>query len=264
MQDLKVTLIQSDLVWEHAAKNLEAFDQKINRIKEPTDLIVLPEMFNTGFSVYPEKVAETIQGETFRWMQQTAKEKDAVVSGSLIVQDGNDYFNRMVWMQPNGFYLTYDKRHLFRMGEEHHRFKGGEKNLLVNLKGWRIRPLICYDLRFPVWSKNLYQDEGYEYDILIYVANWPSPRRSVWDTLLKARAIENQSYVLGVNRVGKDGNGLAYNGGSTFIDPKGHVLKAAVDGKEESITQVLSYQELVDFRKKFNVAQDWDRFKLES
>lgn len=262
MQDLTVTLFQSTLHWENADKNLQAFDKRIANLKEQPDLIVLPEMFNTGFTVKPKEVAETIKGPTFRWLQKTARETGAVITGSFIVQDGNDYFNRLVWMQPNGFYLTYDKRHLFRMGGEHHRFTAGEKSLLVTLKGWKIRPLVCYDLRFPVWSKNVFQDGMYEYDVSFYIANWPAPRREVWDILLKARAIENQAYVLGVNRVGVDGKDLEYSGGTAFIDAKGRTMKAASDHREEAITATLSYEELLNFREKFKVGLDWDKFSL--
>lgn len=262
MQDLKVTLFQTELHWENAEKNLEAFDKKINQLNDKPDLIVLPEMFNTGFSVKPDEVAETIKGPTFRWFQQTAKSSGSVITGSFIVQDGNDYYNRLVWMQPNGFYVTYDKRHLFRMGGEHHRFTAGDKDLLVTLKGWKIRPLICYDLRFPVWAKNIFRDGMYEYDVLIYIANWPKPRRHVWDTLLKARAIENQAHVLGVNRVGKDGNDVHYDGGTVILDAKGQPIKSAADNKTESITATLSFDELQRFREKFKVGMDWDLFEI--
>lgn len=262
MQDLRVTMFQSVLHWENADKNLTMFEDKISGLQETPDLIVLPEMFNTGFSVEPAAVAETIKGPTFRWLQKTARKTGAVITGSFIVQDGNDYYNRLVWMQPNGFYVTYDKRHLFRMGGEHHRFTAGEKALLVTLKGWKIRPLICYDLRFPVWSKNVFRDGVYEYDLMLYVANWPAPRRAVWDTLLKARAIENQSYVLGVNRVGTDGNNVEYSGGTVAIDARGQVLKQAADNKEGIVAVTLSYDELHSFREKFKVGMDWDRFTL--
>ncbi|HKK10773.1 MAG TPA: amidohydrolase [Bacteroidales bacterium] len=262
MQDLKVSLLQSDLYWENAEKNLEAFEKKISTLDGDTDLIVLPEMFNTGFTVKPKEVAETIKGPTFRWLQKMALTSGSVITGSFIVQDDNDFYNRLVWMQPNGFYLTYDKRHLFRMGGEHHRFSSGKTPLLVTHKGWKIRPLVCYDLRFPVWSKNVYHDGMYEYDVLIYVANWPAPRRQVWDALLTARALENQSYVLGVNCVGKDGNGVDYSGGTIIRDAKGRIIKKAQDHKVEAITASLSYQELLDFREKFKVGMDWDRFEI--
>ena len=262
MQDLTVTLFQADLVWEAPDSNKEKFSEKIKHLKTSPDLIVLPEMFNTGFSVEPSKVAETIDGPTIRWMREQAERTGAVITGSLIVKDGNDYFNRLIWMQPNGFYLTYDKRHLFRMGGEHKRFTGGSEPLLVTLKDWRIRPLICYDLRFPVWSKNVFSNDMYDYDLLIYVANWPQSRVHIWRTLLHARAIENQAYVVGVNRVGDDGNDLSYSGGTRFIDAKGNLMSSVADNEEGTVTQTLSYKELADFRDKFKVGLDWDIFEI--
>ncbi|MCF8230604.1 MAG: amidohydrolase [Bacteroidales bacterium] len=262
MQDLTVTLFQADLVWEDPDANKEKFSRKIANLKTSPDLIVLPEMFNTGFSVEPHKVAEPVNGPTVRWMHEQAESKNAVVTGSLIVKDGDDYFNRLIWMQPNGFYLTYDKRHLFRMGGEHKRFTGGKEPLLVTLKDWRIRPLICYDLRFPVWSKNVFNEDRYDYDLLIYVANWPHSRVHVWKTLLHARAIENQAYVAGVNRVGEDGNNLTYSGGTRVIDAKGDLWNIVADNEEGSVTQTLSHQKLADFRDKFKVGLDWDIFEI--
>lgn len=262
MQDLTVTLIQPDLAWEAPEANMNHFTQKIDGMEASPDLIVLPEMFNTGFSVEPAKVAETINGPTIRWMREQAEKTNAVIMGSLIIKDGNNYYNRLVWMQPNGFYLTYDKRHLFRMGGEHKRFTGGKNPLLVTLKGWKIRPLVCYDLRFPVWSKNIFSEGMYGYDLLIYIANWPHSRVHVWKKLLDARAIENQAYVLGVNRVGTDGNGLDYSGGTRVIDAKGDLLNVVSDNEEGMLTQTLLYKKLVDFREKFKVGLDWDIFDI--
>ncbi len=262
MQDLKLALIQADLVWEDPKANMQQFSHKIDELDFSPDLIVLPEMFNTGFSVEPSKVAETINGPTIRWMRQQAEKTQAVITGSLVVKEKADYFNRLVWMEPNGFYLTYDKRHLFRMGGEHRRFTGGQEPLLVTLKGWKIRPLICYDLRFPVWSKNVFYDGMYGYDVLIYIANWPQSRVHVWKKLLDARAIENQAYVLGVNRVGKDGKGLDYSGGTRVIDAKGDLVNVVQDNEEGVIRQTLSYKHLADFREKFKVGLDWDLFDI--
>lgn len=262
MQDLTITLFQANLVWEDAEANMQAFSKKFENLGASSDLIVLPEMFNTGFSVQPRDVAETIKGPTFRWMRDQSRKSNAVITGSLITQEGDNFFNRLVWMEPNGFYLTYDKRHLFRMGGEHKRFSGGNKSLLVNLKEWRIRPLICYDLRFPVWSKNIFSDGMYGYDLLIYVANWPQSRVHLWKTLLHARAIENQAYVIGVNRVGKDGNDLDYSGGTRIINAKGDLVNVVPDNQEGTITQKISYQELAEFREKFKVGLDWDRFDI--
>ena len=262
MQDLNIALIQADLVWEDPEANMENFGRKIDAMDFGADLIVLPEMFNTGFSVEPAKVAETIKGPTIRWMRQQAEKTGSVITGSLIVKVKEDYFNRLIWMEPNGFYLTYDKRHLFRMGGEHKRFTGGQAPMLVTLKDWKIRPLICYDLRFPVWSKNDFNNDQYGYDMLLYVANWPHSRVHVWKKLLDARAIENQAYVIGVNRVGKDGNGVDYSGGTRLIDAKGDLVNSVPDYKEGVLKHTVSYKELADFREKFKVGLDWDRFEI--
>jgi omega-amidase len=203
MNDLKITLIQSNLFWENKVKNLEQFSHKIDAISEATDLIVLPEMFTTGFSMSPEKLAENVNGETVKWMKATAHKKNCVVTGSFICEEGGNYFNRLLWVNADGTYSKYDKRHLFSMGDENNHYATGEEKLIVKLKGWKICPLICYDLRFPVWARNTKEAS---YDVLIYVANWPERRSYPWKTLLLARAIENQSYVIGSNRVGVDGN----------------------------------------------------------
>ncbi len=262
MQDLKVTVFQSDLVWEDAQKNLENFSRKFDLLDEKPDLIVLPEMFNTGFAVEPEDVAETISGPTMQWLREKASELDCVVAGSLIIYDNGDFFNRFVWMQPDGFFHTYDKRHLFRMGGEHNKFTGGDKPIVIPFKGWKIRPLICYDLRFPVWSKNNYTNGCHDYDLLIYVANWPASRVDVWKTLLKARAIENQALVIGVNRIGKDGNDLDHCGPSQVINERGEVISQVAENEEGYCTFTASLDDLNDFRKKFNVGLDWDRFEI--
>jgi predicted amidohydrolase len=262
MEDLKICLIQSDLVWENPIQNLADFDKKLSGITDNTDIIILPETFNTGFSIKPEKCAETMEGITVKWMQQKAKEKNAVIIGSLLVNDNGQYFNRIVWMQPNGSCFTYDKRHLFRMSDEFKLMKGGNKRTVVTHKGWKINLLICYDLRFPVWSKNTYSNGEYEFDLMIYVANWPAARSHIWQTLLRARAIENQAYVVGVNRIGKDGAGTEHSGDSMVIDPMGNILLQAKATKEEIHKLNLSKKNLEEFRKKFTVGLDWDHFSI--
>lgn len=266
MQNLSVTVIQTDLFWENPTANLANLEEKMAQISLPTDLIILPEMFNTGFTMNVKSVAEPMNFTTFKWMKQQAKRTQAVITGSFIVKEGEQFYNRLIWMRPDGSFETYDKRHLFRMGGEHHNFTGGSSRLIVELKGWRICPLICYDLRFPVWSRNAFskienQKSKIQYDLLIYVANWPAVRSQVWDVLLQARAIENQSYCIGVNRVGKDGTGLDYTGNSTVIDFKGNQI---FHQKEVEViqNQILDTKELEDFRAKFPAYLDADDFEI--
>ena len=266
MQDLSVTIIQTNLFWENATANLANLEEKIAQISLPTDLIILPEMFNSGFTMNVKSVAEPMNFITFKWLKQQAKRTQAVVTGSFIIKEGDYFFNRLIWMRPDGSFETYDKRHLFRMGEEDKTFTVGIKQLIVELNGWRICPLICYDLRFPVWSRNDYskienRKSEVKYDLLIYVANWPAVRSQVWDTLLQARAIENQSYCIGVNRVGKDGMNLEYCGNSAVIDFKGNQL-IYQKNLEVIQSQVLSKKELEDFRNEFPTHLDADDFEI--
>ncbi|MBL0328157.1 MAG: amidohydrolase [Bacteroidetes bacterium] len=259
MNDLKITIIQSDLHWENKEKNLEQFSQKIASISEATDLIVLPEMFTTGFTMRPEAFAETMTGATIAWMKTKAKEKNCVITGSFVCEENGMYFNRLMWMKADGTFSTYDKRHLFRMGDEDKHYGHGDKKLIVDLKGWKISPLICYDLRFPVWARNTKENL---YDVLIYVANWPERRAHPWKSLLVARAIENQSYTIGVNRVGNDGNAIYHSGDSVALNFKGEAISKIEPGKEIIETITLSYQELVEFRKAFPVMLDADDFEI--
>ncbi len=281
MKDLSLTIIQTNLFWENPMANLANLEEKMAQIPLPTDLIILPEMFTTGFTMNAKSVAEPMNFTTFKWLKQQAKRTNAVITGSYIVKEGECFFNRLIWMRPDGSFETYDKRHLFRMGGEDKTFTAGTTRLIVELKGWRICPLICYDLRFPVWSRNFTQEEGgkksshlqsntydliahnsyLNYDLLIYVANWPSVRSQVWDTLLQARAIENQSYCIGVNRVGKDGMNLEYAGNSVVIDFKGNQLFYQKDS-EIINNQILSKNELEDFRAKFPAYLDADDFEI--
>lgn len=264
MQDLKLSFIQADLFWKDSSANLNAFDHKIEQIEEPTDIIILPEMFNTGFVVEPETIDEQVPQEAFEWMQQKAKETNAAICGSIIVNENSKYLNRFYWVLPNGTFSTYDKRHLFSLGGEKEHFTSGNESVIIEYKGWKIKPLVCYDLRFPVWAKNRYIRDEYEYDLLIYVANWPAARSYAWKSLLVARAIENQAYVVGVNRIGKDGRGTPHSGYSSVIEPKGEIIsKEAID--IESVQSIkLSKEELTQYRKKFTVALDWDQFNIQN
>lgn len=256
MQDLKITLIQSNLHWENIDENLKMFSQKISSIKEKTDLIVLPEMFSTGFTMNNKPLAEKMHGKTFEWMKITAKEKNSVLTGSIITEEKGKFFNRLIWMRTDGTFETYDKRHLFRYANEQNYYTAGNKKLIVELNGWKICPQICYDLRFPVWIRN----RNKEYDVLIFVANWPERRNYPREALLLARAIENQAYVVGVNRVGKDGGGINHSGDSVAINPQGEVISRARSNEEMSMTVSLAYSELNEWRKKFPAWMDADGF----
>lgn len=253
MPDLAVTLVQSDLAWEAIDDNLAAFDARIEAIDQPTDLIVLPEMFSTGFSMQPHRLAEPMTGKAVRWLRDKARGKKAVVTGSLMIAENGVFFNRLVWATPDGGTATYDKKHLFRYAGEEKVYTAGRRGITLALKGWRIRPFICYDLRFPIWTRNL----DHAYDLALFVANWPAGRSIHWRTLLRARAIENQACVIGVNRVGTDGNGLHHDGCSAAIAPDGEVLFEAVH-TETVHTIVLERQRLDDYRAHFPFWRDAD------
>jgi predicted amidohydrolase len=257
MQDLTLALVQADLYWHNPEANRGMLEEMIWSMEERADVIILPEMFTTGFTMEADSFAEPMNLHTFKWMKQMAAQTNALVLGSYIVKDGGGYFNRLMWMQPDGHWQSYDKRHLFRMAGEHEHYSPGSKKLIGKWKGWNICPLICYDLRFPVWSRNVHL----EYDLLLYVANWPEPRIGAWDILLKARAIENLCFVAGVNRVGVDGLGVNYCGHSAVIDPKGREIIQAHASKGVWITR-LSGGELEDYRAKFPAHFDADSFNL--
>jgi omega-amidase len=259
MQDLRISLVQSSLVWKDAEANCAAFSKKIAHLKGDTDVIVLPEMFNTGFAMDSWKLGETMDGPTISWMRKTAAELEAVITGSAVITENEKHYNRMVWMRPDGTYCTYDKRHLFRMAGEHNDFSAGEDRTIVALKGWRICLQVCYDLRFPVFSRNRTEDR---YDLLLYVANWPEARNYPWSQLLIARAIENQCYVGAVNRVGTDGNDISFSGDSAMIDPYGQPMSSIVAGLEMIETVTISLEALEAFREKFPVGLDGDSFEL--
>lgn len=259
---MHITLFQPNLYWHDPVANRAMLEERIFNLPEPTDLIVLPEMFTTGFTMDARAVAEPMNLTTFRWLKQMAAQTGAVVTGSYVVQDKGKYVNRLIWMQPDGQFDTYDKRHLFRMAGEDVIYTAGTSRIIKEWKGWRICPLICYDLRFPIWSRNRQIDSSdFAYDLLLYVANWPAARRNAWNVLLEARAIENLCYVVGVNRVGTDGNGHPYTGDSAIIDFKGNVLFRHSD-TEVVHQQTLSLDELRAFREKFPANLDADRFTL--
>jgi len=263
MYDLTITLIQPDLVWEDKKSNLLKFEDFFGKLDRKTDLIVLPEMFNTGFVVDQRSLAEEMNGQSVEWLARQASDLNCVITGSLVISENGNHYNRLVWMQPDGHYSFYDKRHLFHPGNEHEQFSQGTDKLVVDLLGWKICPLVCYDLRFPVWSKNTWSNGMYEYDILLYVANWPAARSYAYRQLLIARAIENQCYVVAVNRVGIDGKGSNHQGDSTILDFKGKHLIELPPDQEGMETLNLNFNQLADFRKGFTVGMDWDRFVIE-
>ncbi len=261
MNDLNVSLIQASLHWEEIDANLAMFEEMIWSI-EDTDLIILPEMFTTGFSMNPEKLAEPPGGKTIKWMRQMATQRNAAVTGSYMIKDGGKYFNRLYFVYPDGNSLSYDKKHLFNLADEGDYYTPGEERLILEYKGWKIHPLICYDLRFPVWARSKRTRERlFEYDLLIYVANWPDTRVNAWDTLLKARAIENQACSIGVNRIGEDGVGKNYNGHSAAYSAKGEELAFSAN-EEKILSASFSVAELTDYRRDFPFQKDSDHFDL--
>lgn len=256
-EHLKVVLIQSDLVWENAEANRKAFTKKINAISQKVDLILLPEMFTTGFTMTPENVYETMQGATINWLLNTAEKYNAAIGGSLVIKEENSFYNRFVFVESNGSITTYDKRHTFTLAGEDKVYTAGNNKIILNYKGWSICPLVCYDLRFPVWARNTKN-----YDVLIYVANWPKLRINAWDTLLKARAIENMCYCIGVNRIGNDDNKLEYVGHSAIYDSLGKTLCKTTDGIENIEIITLQKEHLKTTRDKLKFLDDRDDFIL--
>jgi omega-amidase len=256
MHDLIVSLIQTPLYWEDPVGNRAMLEEKIAGIGK-TDVIVLPEMFTTSFTNNAVQFAEPMNLNTFKWMKQLAAQSGACIVGSYAIKEGTNFYNRLLWMQPDGKFHTYDKRHSFRMSDEHKVYTAGNKQLVVEYKDWKIAPFICYDLRFPVWSRNT----NNKYDLAIYVANWPAARAHAWQRLLPARAIENISYVIGLNRIGTDGLGLVYSGDSVVQDFKGMPL-AELHSEEKIATVVLSKKDLNDFREIFPAYLDGDGFEI--
>ena len=267
MSTLTVTGIQTYLNWEQKETNLQMLEQKIAALKEKTEVVVLPEMFSTGFSMKPEVLAEKMNGPTVQWMKRIAAERSIILTGSLIIEDEGEYYNRLLWVLPNGQVGFYDKRHLFAYADEHNHFSSGDKRFIASVKGWKVNLLICYDLRFPVWSRQRPSGEpnsdeiDLEYDLLIYVANWPERRNHAWKTLLQARAIENQCYVIGVNRVGSDGNENYHSGDSMVVNPMGEILYTNAN-EEDVFTFTLEKEKLNEIRKKLPFWKDSDQFEI--
>jgi predicted amidohydrolase len=290
MSTLTITIIQSNLHWEDKAANLAMFEAKINSIRERTEVVVLPEMFSTGFSMQPDKLAETMERETVQWMKRVAAEKKIILTGSIIIKEEGArphtsedlpldtvhaaesvpalYYNRLIWMLPNGQFGYYDKRHRFAFAGEDLHYTSGNKRLIASVKGWKINLMICYDLRFPVWARQTpsLNDEGQftepEFDLIIYVANWPEKRIHAWKTLLQARAIENQCFVVGTNRLGDDNNGFHYSGESMVLDPMGETLYHKKD-EEAIFTITIDKEHLQQVREKFPFWKDGDLFTIE-
>lgn len=257
MPDLRVTLVQSMLHWEDAAANRTMLGARLAALKGATDLVVLPEMFTTGFTMRSAELAEEMNGPTALWMREQARSLDAALYGSAIIQDQGQCFNRGLFVKPDGEVAVYDKRHLFRFASETDHYSAGRERVVVQWRGWRLLLQVCFDLRFPVFARN----RG-DYDAILYVANWPEARRFPWSQLLIARAIENQCYAAGVNRVGMDGKGIHYSGDSALIDPRGAVIASIEPSREGVATATLAWEELDDFRKKFPVALEADDFGL--
>jgi len=255
-QNLNLSLIQSNLVWEDVTANLSHFEELISSIKDP-DIILLPEMFNTSFCPKSKHLAESMEGKTINWMKDISKTKDCAIAGTLMIKESKNIFNRLVWISKKGIVYTYDKHHLFSLIKEGKYITKGKQRIILELEGWKICPLICYDLRFPVFSRN-----DVEYDVLIYLANWPVKRIDAWDTLLKARSIENQCYTIGVNRVGEDGNEISFNGHSKVFDAFGKELFSTTENNEEVLQAEISLDDLKLKRRQMNFLQDRDNFSL--
>ncbi len=260
MSNLTITLIQSNLHWEDKLANLAMFEEKIMAVIEPSHLVVLPEMFSTGFSMKPSELAEKMDGPTVEWMKRIAATKKIILTGSVIIEENNHYYNRLLWVLPNGVVGAYDKRHRFAFAGEDQFYTAGTQRLITSVNGWKINTQVCYDLRFPVWARQASAEEP-EYDVLLYVANWPARRSHAWKSLLIARAIENQCYVIGVNRVGNDGNNIEHSGDSMLIDPLGEVLYTEAN-LESIFTQQLSKEKLMDIRTRFPFWKDADHFTI--
>ena len=256
--EIKIVAIQARLVWQNPTENRRYFEQKIRQLDKDTDLIMLPEMFSTGFTMQPSSVAETMHGSSVLWMINMAKTNDIAIIGSMVIQENHKYFNRAIFVHPSGDIETYDKRHLFALAGEDRQYTSGNNKIIINFKGWRICPLVCYDLRFPVWSRNTNN-----YDLLLFMANWPITRIDAWDTLLKARAIENMSYCIGVNRIGKDDNGYQYNGHTSAFNFLGEKIAHTMEGMEDLLQCKISKTKLLEFRRKLNFLKDQDSFEIQ-
>ena len=265
LQPLRLSLIQGDTRWLDAEANRRYYRERVLALGGGPDLIVLPETFISGFTNDVERAAETMDGPSLQWLRELAAEAGAVVTGSIVIAEGGRHYNRLIWMRPDGTFEHYDKRHLFRMAGEHEHYAGGERRPIPEVRGWRVLPLVCYDLRFPAWSRNRVNERaagGMDYDLVLFVANWPTPRRGAWRTLLRARAIENLSFSVGVNRVGTDGNGHGYSGDSVVVDPLGEAL-VELGAAEQDATLTLDPSSLLAHRRRFPAWMDADRFVID-
>lgn len=267
MLPLSITTIQTDLYWEDKPANLGMLEKKMETIPPGAEIVILPEMFSTGFSMQSALLAESMNGNTVRWMKKTASAHKIILTGSVIIEEGGHFFNRLIWMQPDGNYGFYDKRHLFAFASEDESYTAGRKRLITSVKGWKVNLQICYDLRFPVWirQKSDIHDNPKkepEYDLIVFVANWPESRKHAWKTLLQARAIENQCYVVGVNRIGKDGKNIYHSGDSMVVDPLGEILYTGSD-REEIHTMILHKEKLAEVRSRFPFGKDAEFFSID-
>lgn len=252
--NLKISCIQNDVITRNPEANRRHLDEMLKSV-ENTDIIVFPETFTTGFPADPNEFAEEVGGPTMQWMREKAAENNCAVCGTIILKN-NGFYNSFIWMEPDGRYHLYNKRHLFTMGGEIG-LNRGEERITIEYKGWRIRPFVCYDMRFPVWNRNSFKDGKYEYDLAVFTAEWPEKKSDVWNTLLRARAIENQAYIVGVNRVGIDDSNIKYKGETMILNMKGRVVAQATEG-ECMVTGEINMEDLVAFREYFRVAKDWD------
>jgi predicted amidohydrolase len=257
MDLLRISLVQFEVVWENPLANKLKLESLLAPLKGQSDLILLPEMFTTGFSMNVRELSESMEGDTVKWMRELANKSGSALAGSLVIEEDHHYYNRYLFVTPSGEINYYDKKHLFSMGAENQYFNPGNKRVIVDYSGWRIALFVCYDLRFPVWCRSIK-----DADLMLFTANWPDARKIVWQTLIKARAIENQLYVAGVNRIGKDGAGINYSGDSLIIDPKGNVLCDLAGPRELVATTTISLQELNGFRDKFPLFRDADSFDI--
>ncbi|MGB0390101.1 MAG: amidohydrolase [Salibacteraceae bacterium] len=257
MGKLNICMVQTQLHWEDKSANIQMLTKKLQDVNSNTDLVILPEMFTTGFSMKPELYSESMEGSTVNWMRNMADQLNCVITGTLIIEESGNFFNRLVWMRPDGSYSFYDKRHLFSLAGEENHYSAGKNRLVVDIKGFKIMPLICYDLRFPVWCRN-----DLDYDLAIFVANWPEKRSFFWSQLLVARAIENQSFVVGLNRVGFDGNQISHSGNSICLGPLGNSIKEIDSGKEELAFVQITKAELKSVRDQFKFLNDKDDFNI--
>jgi len=262
MQNLKVSVIQSDIIWNKPSQNIERFESKINVLDKDTRLIVLPEVFSTGFNMCPKDIYEKKDSVTLKWMQHIAETRQCYICGSLLFKENEYFYNRLFLFYPDGSCVHYNKKHLFTHAGEDKHFKAGEQRIIAPIDGINVLLTICYDLRFPVWLKNTYENGVFAYDMIVCVANWPAIRSNAWQILLQARAIENQAYVIAANRVGNDANNVPHSGNTIIIDPKGNILSEATPFMEETINSTIDLDFLNKFRKHFAVASNWDKFEF--